>query len=315
MTVQPYPYPTIEDAHNVRPSIPDTVAKYTYPWGKTYWMQTENKLFADIKDRKYPYQHRNIDCLRTLLGGHAGHIVDIGVNVGMMCVEYSPFADRITGFDASTLMLEMAAKNLVINGVQDKVTLYQQALGDTHRTMYFTQKANNGASSYLSTATPEKRAKTKRKYNSELLKLDVAPLDSYNLTDVDAIKIDVEGAEMMVVEGAAKTIERYLPLVQAELMEATLNMFKTTPQDVVDWFTKRGYVCCNITRENMNGRWYRVKNLSDIFFVHKDKAQHVIDVGGDAFANLHHKSYTPKKKPKQGKMVDLAAIGFDMDGG
>ena len=44
----------------------------------------------------------------------------------------------------------------------------------------------------------------------------VMPLDFYNLTDVDFIKIDAEGYEPFVAQGGIKTIERCQPIILYE---------------------------------------------------------------------------------------------------
>ena len=46
--------------------------------------------------------------------------------------------------------------------------------------------------------------------------IPVKTLDSYNLTDVDVIKIDVEGFEVPVIEGARQNILSNKPWIQIE---------------------------------------------------------------------------------------------------
>jgi hypothetical protein len=49
------------------------------------------------------------------------------------------------------------------------------------------------------------------------LEVDVIPLDHLRLEDVGLIKIDVEGAELGVLEGAGETISRCRPLMMIEI--------------------------------------------------------------------------------------------------
>jgi FkbM family methyltransferase len=49
--------------------------------------------------------------------------------------------------------------------------------------------------------------------------VEVATLDSYEISDVCLIKIDVEGHELEVLRGAAHTIEQWRPAVIAEVKE------------------------------------------------------------------------------------------------
>ena len=48
------------------------------------------------------------------------------------------------------------------------------------------------------------------------LLVDMVPLDIYEFTEVDLIKIDVEGFEAHVLKGAEKTIKKWKPLIVIE---------------------------------------------------------------------------------------------------
>lgn len=47
--------------------------------------------------------------------------------------------------------------------------------------------------------------------------LPVSPLDSYNIEDVDLIKLDVDGMEADVLYGASETIAKYRPVMVVEV--------------------------------------------------------------------------------------------------
>jgi len=44
-------------------------------------------------------------------------------------------------------------------------------------------------------------------------KIDIITLDSLNLPGLDFLKIDVEGAEGLVIQGASETIRKYKPVI------------------------------------------------------------------------------------------------------
>ncbi|MHB1434382.1 MAG: FkbM family methyltransferase [Streptosporangiaceae bacterium] len=61
------------------------------------------------------------------------------------------------------------------------------------------------------------------------------------LPRLDFIKIDVEGAELHVLQGGEQVIEKFRPAVMAEIEARHLERFEYGPQDLVRWLTSRGY--------------------------------------------------------------------------
>jgi FkbM family methyltransferase len=64
---------------------------------------------------------------------------------------------------------------------------------------------------------------------------------SAGLTRLDFIKIDVEGAELRVLEGGQRTIETYRPALLVEIEDRHAERFRSSAADVVGWLTGRGY--------------------------------------------------------------------------
>lgn len=59
-------------------------------------------------------------------------------------------------------------------------------------------------------------------------------VDSLALPRLDLMKIDVEGMEMEVINGAWQSISRHKPILQIEVL-------KSNPQQITDTLTKLGY--------------------------------------------------------------------------
>lgn len=75
--------------------------------------------------------------------------------------------------------------------------------------------------------------------------VDVTTLDELSarerLTRLDFVKIDVEGAELRVLEGGSDTIEAFRPAMLVEIEARHTTRYRYTPGDIVDWLTRRGY--------------------------------------------------------------------------
>ncbi|MEV6878398.1 FkbM family methyltransferase [Amycolatopsis sp. NPDC051128] len=61
------------------------------------------------------------------------------------------------------------------------------------------------------------------------------------LTRLDFVKIDVEGGELHVLQGGQQTIETFRPTMLIEIEARHTARYEYSPDDVVDWLTRRGY--------------------------------------------------------------------------
>lgn len=57
------------------------------------------------------------------------------------------------------------------------------------------------------------------------------------------IKIDVEGAELLVLRGAAHTIATHHPIIQCEMLRKWSKRFNYHPNDIIDFLSPFGYQC------------------------------------------------------------------------
>lgn len=62
------------------------------------------------------------------------------------------------------------------------------------------------------------------------------------LTRLDFIKIDVEGAELQVLKGGQASIERFRPTVLVEIEDRHTARYRHPGSDVATWLRRRGYV-------------------------------------------------------------------------
>lgn len=60
------------------------------------------------------------------------------------------------------------------------------------------------------------------------------------------IKIDVEGAEFLVLKGARETLKRYRPIVLCEMLRKWSRRFNYHPNDIIDYMRELDYECRTI---------------------------------------------------------------------
>ncbi len=70
-------------------------------------------------------------------------------------------------------------------------------------------------------------------------------LDNYvannNITRINFIKIDIEGAELEALHGAPISLEKHLPLLHLEVSTSWLKDYGHSPQDLVEYLNSLGY--------------------------------------------------------------------------
>ncbi len=71
--------------------------------------------------------------------------------------------------------------------------------------------------------------------------VDVVPIDSFNVSDVDLIQLDVEGYEWHALMGAEWTVKHNRPLIQLELRDFT-QKYGHSVEDVREILTRWRYV-------------------------------------------------------------------------
>lgn len=74
---------------------------------------------------------------------------------------------------------------------------------------------------------------------------ELRTIDSFNFANVDFIKIDVEGDEKSVLEGAFETLEKWKPVVVLEQNHVTEKYGKGQYGDAVRWLEQNNYKITN----------------------------------------------------------------------
>jgi FkbM family methyltransferase len=166
--------------------------------------------------------------------------VDVGANIGFYSLSFAKKAVRgeVHCFEPVPLNFHMMAVNVLANAFSN-VSMNNCAVGDVNCETEFCVAQDGAFSSLINTG---------RKVVSEILKTRVLTLDSYcrerNLTRIDVLKVDVEGAEMAVIRGATEVLsdpKRRPHLVMLELFEPMLQQFGSTLAQVEELMSGYGY--------------------------------------------------------------------------
>ena len=255
--------------------------------GRKMWVWDSDSFYTQ-RLKAGPYQKQNLVHLRELCP-NPRKILDIGMNIGMNTWEYATFAQEVHSFEPVPATYQVALDNIALNiNHQDpslgwwkdaagnwasllpsgKINTYNVALGPVPGSVEMHIKKNDGHNRVANDgySLPSGRmVKTNTGY--QRVQVPQVTLDSYNFTDVDIIKIDVEGYEFQVLEGAVNTIAQNRPIIQIECVETQPKAFGKTIQDLMDYFTTKNYVITTADGNILPNKWMYVKKMMDRFMI------------------------------------------------
>lgn len=255
--------------------------------GRQMWVWDSDSFYTQ-RLKAGPYQKQNLIHLRELCP-NPRKILDIGMNIGMNTWEYATFAKEVHGFEPVPGTYQVALDNIALNknhqdpdlgwwknpdkswaslAVAGAINTYNVALGPVAGSVEMHIKKNDGHNRVANDNYTKLNGKPV-KVNTGYQRVQVPQhtLDSYNFTDVDIIKIDVEGYELQVLEGAVNTIAQNRPIVQIECVEIQPRAFGKTIDDLMDYFTSKNYVITLADGTIMPKKFQYAKKMMDRFMI------------------------------------------------
>lgn len=140
-----------------------------------------------------------------------GTYIDVGANVGLTTLPMIDYFDHINCFEPNPVALEQMKNNIDINLVNVHPVALSNFIGSADLIV-----PNNNSEHGSIVDKRYKKWENNRRIKTQLYKVDVKTLDSYNFTGVDFIKIDTEQSENQIIEGALETISRDFPVIWME---------------------------------------------------------------------------------------------------
>jgi FkbM family methyltransferase len=205
-------------------------------------------------------------------------VYDCGANLGL----YDRFlvsnlgAGRVVAFEPSPENRRFLAANLALGGIADRVTVVPVALADEDGLAEFQVDDVQTASGTLSKVTGGEPSEGRRNLRLGPLteqvlcrRLDTAVAEE-KLPLPDVIKIDVEGAEPLLLRGAAGLLRERQPKLVIELHGAAV------AREVISLLHEFGYSCAATVSPHIHPSGYgpvglsvlpRVTGLYDVHFL------------------------------------------------
>lgn len=168
--------------------------------------------------------------------------VDIGANQGELTLIAAKRLSKgqVLAFEPMPNIFAQLAHNVNLNGFSN-VRLFPMGLFDRDGSlpMYVKNdiafgRVNEGVPSLFSTGSD------RRELSVPLRRFDDVAREC-GLARLDVMKIDVEGAEMMALRGAERSIREFRPVIIAEISEPNFRRAGYTTQDLTTYLGSLGY--------------------------------------------------------------------------
>jgi FkbM family methyltransferase len=208
---------------------PIAIPFWSVPLVSTAGQLARRTLPKSVLNRLQVWHGETELCLvRTLLG--SGSMVDVGANYGVYSLLAARIGRRVVAFEPNPMVAERLTATLARH-----IEIHQVALSDEAGTAVLYIPLRDGRHI---TGWSSLDGDTHQGVNRIEVEVVTATLDSFALTEVGLIKIDVEGHEWPLLLGAADTLSRNEPNLIIEIDE------RRSPgslQKIADLLTGIGY--------------------------------------------------------------------------
>lgn len=180
-------------------------------------------LPVDQFDSSVFYSRYGMDLIRSTQRIAEGDVIDAGGYVGDTALLFSPMTQHnVYVFEAAPENCALIQKTISMNALQN-IVLENLALGAEHRVMPFSL----GERSSCNTLVERPGYVYPSKIDVEVVTLD-SYVQEHGLT-VGLIKIDVEGGEQLILQGALETIRRFRPVLLISIYHSAGDFFDIKP--------------------------------------------------------------------------------------
>lgn len=181
-----------------------------------------------------------ISNIASRLIGPGDTCIDVGANIGW----YATLMAQLCGRDGKVHAFEPVPRtfreletNVNLSNFKDNITINKNALGD-HRERISIRVPKGEPSGHASLAS-------KSDGNDESFECEMLTLDDYladhSVGNVNFVKVDIEGAEMMFLKGASRLFTQPVPpLILMEMALEQSKHFGYLPNDLIKYISSRG---------------------------------------------------------------------------
>ncbi len=175
-------------------------------------------------------------------------VFDVGGNVGLISIPIGCHlkalgSGELISFEPIKANYERLTANMKLNGLEKIARAYNVALGDHEGTLEISMESRHGAQTGNAIASDiVGDAEGFTRNSCTLIRLDTLAAQE-KIAKVDFMKVDIEGAEMLFLNGGAGFITAHRPTIYGEFNSGLMPKFGHSFLDVYGFFKERKYRC------------------------------------------------------------------------
>jgi len=172
-----------------------------------------------------------------------GTLFDVGANAGVHSVRVAKRGFRVVAFEPVAANYSVLEKNIARNDLAGRITPFRVAMGEAERTVRMPSGYSTGSH------VVEAGRGAGFSASETVLMRTIDGFRAESGTRVSVIKVDAEGYELRVLEGARECLRTDRPSMLLEIAEEWTTRFGYRPADLARFLRELDYVCSAFIRD------------------------------------------------------------------
>lgn len=181
--------------------------------------------------------------------------MDVGANMGAMTLHLAlrvGESGQVFAFEPVPTNAQRLREHVAGNGFDNRVHVLENALSDADATMQFAIASQAHVNQGMGSLVEVDHADLTKQITVQSLRLD-SFCQAQSLSQLDFIKVDIQGAEPLFLAGAVETIRRLRPRIIMEVASSSLGSGGCSSRDLLSKMSGLGYSAFTLKKSGDRG--------------------------------------------------------------
>jgi len=186
----------------------------------------------------YPRELQIVKRFQALFPERTNTFVDVGGHIGTVSLPYSRLFQHVIAYEPNPTSYQFFLENIALNKIQNVQVKHMGVSNKRSTCKVVSHPGGNSGCFYTKESDGEHS-------------VPLIPLDEESFpAPIDFLKIDTEGSELLVLQGAKQCIERWHPLIQVETNHCSSTYFGYDSKEIHTFLGNLGYIVLDTDGNN-----------------------------------------------------------------